>query len=58
MDSDKLYKPIIKGRINYSLYAGHNSACISHPYSPMKLKGKQQDENKVEYGLTAPLSNE
>lgn len=33
MDSDKLRKPVIKGRIDYSLYAGHYSTYISHPYN-------------------------
>lgn len=31
MDSDKLCEPVIKGRIDYSLYAGHYSTYISHP---------------------------
>lgn len=31
MDSDKLCNPVIKGRVDYSLYAGHINAYISHP---------------------------
>lgn len=58
MDSDKVCKPVIKGRIDYSLHAGHYSAYISHSYNLWNIRGKQEDRNKVERGLTASLTNE